>query len=202
MYQEWKTSEVTNSTLEEFVESKIKSGEIENAKVAEELKKVLKGIEGTLKVSEVQSEGGDAKAISETRNMKLQDEYGNKIVVPQGFRLALDSGTDATKGIVVEDVSNGNQFVWVPVGKDIKNADKTEDIILSRYEFTRMPGHENPIVISTTPKSLTEDIDSTSSWNDGKYTENQTNSVENKAGAKNLKKFISEATNSRRILYS
>ena len=63
------------------------------------------------------------------KNTKAEDIYGNKITIPSGFKILVDSTTgytkdniDVTKGIVVED-ENRNQFVWVPVGT-IKNAEK------------------------------------------------------------------------------
>ena len=77
-------------------------------------------------------------------NTELTDAYGNKIVVPAGFKILFDSTTNATtvdKGIVIEDATggatNGSQFVWIPVG-DIKKADgTTEKIELNRYTFNQ-----------------------------------------------------------------
>ncbi len=68
----------------------------------------------------------------------LEDKYGNKVVVPEGFKIAEDSATDVTGGVVIEDASDeptkGSQFVWIPVG-DVKTASGTENIKLSRYIF-------------------------------------------------------------------
>ena len=72
----------------------------------------------------------------------VKDTNGNLIKVPQGFKIAADSGLNVTEGIVIEDndiktgVGNnrGNQYVWVPVGNEIKKSDGTTvDITLGRY---------------------------------------------------------------------
>ena len=74
----------------------------------------------------------------------LEDSNGNKIKVPQGFKIAEDSGINVTEGIVIEDndiidgIGNnrGNQYVWIPVGTGIKKADGSSvDITLGRYTF-------------------------------------------------------------------
>ncbi len=91
--------------------------------------------------------------LSTTDNTELQDAYGNKIVVPAGFKIVSDSTTSnaqtVDKGIVVEDATvdsegkatatAGSQFVWIPVGKIYTDAAKTDanakTIELGRYEF-------------------------------------------------------------------
>ena len=64
--------------------------------------------------------------------------------MPQGFKIAADSGLNVTEGIVIEDndiiegIGNnrGNQYVWIPVGNEIKKSDGTTiNITLGRYEF-------------------------------------------------------------------
>ena len=69
---------------------------------------------------------------------EIEDNYGNKVVVPEGFKITEDSATDVTGGIVIEDVTNeataGSQFVWIPVG-EVKTANETKTIELSRYTF-------------------------------------------------------------------
>ena len=75
----------------------------------------------------------------------LEDTYGNQVKVPKGFKIASDSATDVTGGIVIEDATYtntiGSQFVWIPVGTGanaIKKANKeTVDIALGRYKFTK-----------------------------------------------------------------
>ena len=74
----------------------------------------------------------------------LEDTYGNQVKIPKGFKIANDSATDVTGGIVIEDATYtntiGSQFVWIPVGTGenaIKKANnETVDIALGRYEFT------------------------------------------------------------------
>ena len=73
----------------------------------------------------------------------LEDTYGNQVTIPKGFKIANDSATDVTGGIVIEDATYtntiGSQFVWIPVGTGknaIKKANnKTVEIKLSRYTF-------------------------------------------------------------------
>ncbi len=91
------------------------------------------------------------------KNTKLQDAYGNSITVPAGFKILPHNESSTTgivtytysgnkisavqDGIVIENETDGNQFVWVPVGT-IKNKDnKTNTITLGRYEdFTMTNG--------------------------------------------------------------
>ena len=84
-----------------------------------------------------------------TTNTTVYDEYENKIVVPAGFKIRVDDSTNnatrVTEGIVIEHGTDGNQFVWVPVGKIYTDTAKTESlaktITLGRYEsFTMTDG--------------------------------------------------------------
>ena len=90
----------------------------------------------------------EMKAIEDnymTAKTTLKDSNGNLIVVPEGFKIAIDSGTNVTEGIVIEDNDKttdgkgelrGNQYVWIPVGEGIKKSDGTTvDITLGRYVF-------------------------------------------------------------------
>ena len=115
-------------------------------------------------------------------NTELTDAYGNKIVVPAGFKILSDSTTNATtvdKGIVIEDATggatNGSQFVWIPVG-DIKKADgTTEKIELNRYTFN-----------DTDAKAISQgDKNIYSNFNELKVKE------ENKVSSKDIDKFKS-----------
>ena len=75
----------------------------------------------------------------------LEDTYGNQVTIPKGFKIASDSATEVTGGIVIEDATytktRESQFVWIPVGTGenaIKKANNgTVDIALGRYEFTK-----------------------------------------------------------------
>jgi type II secretory pathway pseudopilin PulG len=93
------------------------------------------------------------------KNTKAEDAYGNKITIPKGFKI-LPHGTTAGSatytysgdnipavqdGIVIENGTDGNQFVWVPVGTiNNKTADSrgtTSTITLGRYsDFTMTNG--------------------------------------------------------------
>ena len=69
-----------------------------------------------------------------TENTEAVDINGNKIVVPEGFKVLTSEGTTVQEGIVIQD-EDGNEFVWIPVGT-IKNADgSTNTIELARYTF-------------------------------------------------------------------
>ena len=94
----------------------------------------------------------------------LEDTYGNQVKIPKGFKIANDSATDVTGGIVIEDATYtntiGSQFVWIPVGTGenaiIKKANKeTVDIALGRYEFTE--NSDGTITTSECSGSFTED---------------------------------------------
>ena len=70
----------------------------------------------------------------------LEDTYGNQVKIPKGFKIANDSATDVTGGIVIEDATYtntiGSQFVWIPVGTE-KNAiaNDIEEFITSVKEI-------------------------------------------------------------------
>ena len=84
-------------------------------------------------------------------NTVLLDDYGNRVKVPAGFKIAEDSATAVTGGVVIEDVSaegatdytKGSQFVWVPVGDVITdNNENITMITLGRYIFNTSTGVE------------------------------------------------------------
>ena len=88
---------------------------------------------GLMTVAEAKSEG-----IVFTAKTTLIDDYDNRVVVPQGFKVAPGnngSGTNIKDGVVIED-SAYNQYVWIPVGTGLKISEtETVDIILGRYIF-------------------------------------------------------------------
>ena len=99
-----------------------------------------------------------------TKNTKAVDAYENKITIPKGFKVVAHgtvagsatytyTGDDipaVQDGIVIENGTDGNQFVWVPVGT-IKNKDNTTNTItLGRYEFDSSTG----ALKSTTPAQV------------------------------------------------
>ena len=89
--------------------------------------------------------------LSTTDNTELEDAYGNKIVVPAGFKIVSNDDTSKAttvdKGIVIEDVTEtatkGSQFVWVPVGTITKADGTTVTITLGRYDFDATTGKES-----------------------------------------------------------
>ena len=124
--------------------------------------------------------------LSTTDNTELEDAYGNKIVVPAGFKIVSDSttgnATTVNNGIVIEDATTGatagSQFVWIPVGKIYTDTAKTDanakTIELGRYSF---------------------DSNGNKSAYSGSYVEEDANdestltNTENKAIAKNITNF-------------
>lgn len=77
-------------------------------------------------------------------NTQIKDSKGNKVMIPDGFKVATDSGVNVSEGIVIEDKdisidgngeNRGNQFVWVPVGNIIKADGTHTTITLGRYTF-------------------------------------------------------------------
>lgn len=79
---------------------------------------------------------------------EITDGQGNKVTIPEGFKVAEDSGKTVQQGIVIEDVSastdknvQGSQFVWIPVGQ-FKKDDGTmsNEIVLGRYTFNTSNG--------------------------------------------------------------
>ena len=111
----------------------------------DELNKYISGTISKQPVKKVEDNIGSV--LSTTDNTELQDAYGNKIVVPAGFKIVSNSDTNnattVDKGIVIEDVTlgatAGSQFVWIPVGKIYTDIAKTDanakTIELGRYEF-------------------------------------------------------------------
>lgn len=82
----------------------------------------------------------NGEVLSNDSQTTIKDEYENIIKIPAGFKIAKDSGTDVTQGVVIEDVSagtettKGSQFVWIPVG-DVNYSGGTKTINLNRYTF-------------------------------------------------------------------
>ena len=133
---------------------KSQNAEENQAKTLNEYEDELnKYISGDVKTPVKKVSDNIGSVLSTTDNTELQDIYGNKIVVPAGFKIVSNSDTNnattVDKGIVIEDAtvdSEGNttatsvsQFVWIPVGKIYTDTAKTEanakTIELGRYEF-------------------------------------------------------------------
>ena len=140
-----------------------------------------------------------------TKNTKAVDTYGNKITIPKGFKV-LAHGTEAGSatytysgdtipavqdGIVIENGTDGNQFVWVPVGT-IKNKDNTTNTItLGRYSsFTATNGVYTPAQVAsvenyTQAVKISNKYQELSTFRDGSKSDGSEN-----ATARDLKTFI------------
>ena len=149
-----------------------------------------------------------------TKNTKAVDTYGNKITIPKGFKV-LEHGTEAGSatytysgdtipavqdGIVIENGTDGNQFVWVPVGTIKNKSDDskgaTSTITLGRYEFDSNTG----ALKSNTPAQVASVENYTkavtiSNWYQELSTfragNTATDSTAENATARNLAEFIS-----------
>ena len=117
--------------------------------ITDEIDRITSG-QGGVTPPEEKSEIEQAKDSGEVFDTKtpLEDEHGNVVQVPAGFKVAEDSGDTVQQGIVIEDVSasgdtavQGSQFVWIPVGTFVKDDKSTSnEIILGRYTFSTSNG--------------------------------------------------------------
>ena len=143
-----------------------------------------------------------------TKNTKAVDAYGNKITIPKGFKV-LAHGTEAGSatytysgdtipavqdGIVIENGTDGNQFVWVPVGTIKNKNNTTSTITLGRYSsFTATNGIYTPAQVAsvencTQTVTIGGNFQELSTSREGNSAEDST--AQN-ATARNLKEFIS-----------
>ena len=134
---------------------KTRNAEENQAKTLNEYEDELnKYISGNVKTPIKKVTDNIGSVLSTTDNTELEDAYGNKIVVPAGFKIVSNSDTNnattVDKGIVIEDATSGatagSQFVWIPVGKIYTDEQKTESkaktITLGRYDFDETTGAE------------------------------------------------------------
>ncbi len=118
-----------------------------------------------------------------------EDNVGNKVVIPGGFKIAEDSGNTIQEGIVIED-DIGNQFVWIPVSNingdgsnKIKRDDGSEvEIILGRYTFDTSTGVEKKVQYA-------------SEYETAKYINTYYAEYSKRTGAQDLKGFIGSVQN-------
>ena len=89
------------------------------------------------------------------RKVKLQDDNGETIVVPVGFKIKDDSPTEVKRGIVVV-APDGSEFVWIPV-KDVskmygtnKNGSKLGKLYSFATGYTALNWTEKDGVMSFT----------------------------------------------------
>lgn len=131
-------------------------------------------------------------------NTIIKDAYGNSITIPSGFKIASDSSTDVTGGVVIEDVDHvataGSQFVWIPVGTG-KNAIKKSDgttveISLGRYIFDSSGNIDKTL-------SVTGASDQLKTWSSSSsyFTEGLKNEPTRNTHAKDIEAFINSVDN-------
>ena len=155
------------------------------------------------------------------KNTKAEDAYGNKITIPKGFKILEHNPTSSTgavtynytnseetgehipavqDGIVIENGTDGNQFVWVPVGT-IKNKNNTTNTItLGRYEFDSNTGalkSNTPVQVAsvencTNAVTISDRYQELSTFRAGN---SATDSKAKNATARNLAEFISTSLN-------
>ena len=135
----------------------------------------------------------------------VKDTNGNLIKVPQGFKIAQDSGLNVTEGIVIEDndiktgVGNnrGNQYVWVPVGNGIKKSDGTTvNITLGRYTFAS----DGTPTLKQDAVNYTQEVEIT--YNSYKYKELSTSRVGAVDSSNRLNDTNTTALNLKGFVYS
>ena len=149
-----------------------------------------------------------------TKNTKAVDTYGNKITIPKGFKV-LAHGTEAGSatytysgdtipavqdGIVIENGTDENQFVWVPVGTIKNKSDDskgaTSTITLGRYEFdsntgalkSNTPAQVASVENYTKAVTISDMYQELSTFRPGN---SATDSTAENATARNLAEFIS-----------
>ena len=142
------------------------------------------------------------------KNTKAEDIYGNKITIPKGFKVVAhgtvagsatytysgDNIPAVQDGIVIENGTDGNQFVWVPVGTIKNKNNTTSTITLGRYSsFTATNGIYTPAQVASVEKctqtvTIGGNFQELSTSREGNSAEDST--AQN-ATARNLKEFIS-----------
>ena len=150
------------------------------------------------------------------KNTKAEDAYGNKITIPKGFKVVAhgtvagsatytysgDNIPAVQDGIVIENGTDGNQFVWVPVGT-IKNKNgSTNTITLGRYSNFKMTNGAvasgQPVQVAsvencTQTVTINDDFQELSTSREGYSAPDPTtgDSTAQNATARNLEEFIS-----------
>ena len=142
------------------------------------------------------------------KNTKAEDAYGNKITIPKGFKVVAhgtvagsatytysgDNIPAVQDGIVIENGTDGNQFVWVPVGT-IKNKNNTTNTItLGRYSsFTATNGVYTPAQVASV-ENCTQEVTINTNYKElsvFRAGNSATDSTAQNATARNLEEFIS-----------
>ena len=142
------------------------------------------------------------------KNTKAEDAYGNKITIPKGFKVVAhgtaagsatytysgDNIPAVQDGIVIENGTDENQFVWIPVGT-IKNKDNTtKTITLGRYsDFTAKSGVYTPVQVASV-ENCTQEVTINTNYKElsvFRAGNSATDSTAQNATARNLSEFIS-----------
>ena len=143
------------------------------------------------------------------KNTKAEDTYGNKITIPKGFKVVAhgtvagsatytysgDNIPAVQDGIVIENGTDGNQFVWVPVGTiNNKSGDSrgtTSTITLGRYEFDSHTGalkSNTPVQVASV-ENCTQEVTINTYYKELSTSRISSSSSENTT-ARDLKTFI------------
>ena len=143
------------------------------------------------------------------KNTKAEDAYGNKITIPKGFKVVAhgtvagsatytysgDNIPAVQDGIVIENGTDGNQFVWVPVGTiNNKSGDSrgtTSTITLGRYEFDSHTGalkSNTPVQVASV-ENCTQEVTINTYYKELSTSRISSSSSENTT-ARDLKTFI------------
>ena len=112
------------------------------------------------------SQGKEAKIYFDS-NTRLIDDLNNNVVIPEGFKIAEDSGTKVEDGIVIED-KDGNQFVWIPAktgdGVTVHTTNGDKIILYKRTNYGKQYGN-----YSEYSETLSADEETSVNANGGYY---------------------------------
>ena len=141
------------------------------------------------------NKGLDTITGEEITNSIVYDKYGNKVVVPAGFKI-INPEDDVTKGIVIEDVNagdentRGSQFVWIPVGRIFIDENSNYKFIeLGRYTFDE-DGNETLV---QSAENYEEEVKlKTAMSGDNYYTELVNTALSDNEKAKDLSQFVNK----------
>ena len=102
----------------EMTDEALRNEEQTIANAVEYMNEILggSGTEDSEKSEKSEVEEAIKNGIAYGTTTPIKDKYENTVYIPGGFKLAEDSGIAVEEGIVIEDSTNGNQFVWIPVG--------------------------------------------------------------------------------------
>ena len=135
--------------------------------------------------------------LGKKENTEAVDEYGNTIIIPTGFKAVIDNSTNnashVTEGIVIED-SEGNQYVWIPVGTIYTSNDKSTkvNIKLGRYVFNEDSSINEEFSVFSPEEHLRQSNTANTYYIEGKKEE-----VTNNTHAIDIDSFIKSVENNK-----